>query len=446
MRGLSPILKWSLALLAIGFLALLAIIAMTFWLGSRAQLQFESTVQARDTRSAAVELRYALQMAESSQRGYLVSGNQIYLAPFATAKALALREVDLLAAQLQQLPGTQPAFARLKQVIGDKVVEMDTTIALKRDRRDADALALFRTNRGKALMDEANVFLSSIIRSADEKLISGATEQRENTGFLLSATITAGALIVLVVGIGTAIVFGSVRTITRARDEVEELNSTLEKRVEERTAELSRARDRAEVLVDEVNHRVANSLSIVAAMVGLQSKYSDSQATRDVLEETQGRIFAISQLHKRLYTSKDARLVALDEYLAGLLEHLQTSLRGVGHRATLRQELASISMPTDKSINLGVVATEWVTNAFKYAYPGASGEVRVSLRQAANDGSIELVVEDDGVGRDSGQVSKGTGLGTRLVNSMAGSMGAEVSYESRGQGTIARLVIPNPAA
>ena len=59
---------------------------------------------------------------------------------------------------------------RLTAVVAEKFAEMDQTIALKSDRRDAEALALFRTNRGKALMDEANVFLSGIIRAADERL------------------------------------------------------------------------------------------------------------------------------------------------------------------------------------------------------------------------------------------------------------------------------------
>ena len=62
---------------------------------------------------------------------------------------------------------------RLTTVVGDKFSEMDQTIALKSDRRDAEALALLRTNRGKALMDEANVFLSGIIRAADERLTTG---------------------------------------------------------------------------------------------------------------------------------------------------------------------------------------------------------------------------------------------------------------------------------
>ena len=67
--------------LAIGFLVLLGIVGMTVWLGERAQNYANDVVEARDVRIAAVELRSAIQSAESSQRGYLLSGNEIYLAP-----------------------------------------------------------------------------------------------------------------------------------------------------------------------------------------------------------------------------------------------------------------------------------------------------------------------------------------------------------------------------
>jgi two-component sensor histidine kinase len=95
-------------------------------------------------------------------------------------------------------------------------------------------------------------------------------------------------------------------------------------------------------------------------------------------------------------------------------------------------------------VNLGVIATELVTNAFKYAYPDRSGEVRVSLRGLPGE-RIELAVEDDGVGRNGLGRTRGTGLGTRIVSAMAGALGGEIQYVDRKPGTAARLVFPHPA-
>lgn len=113
-------------------------------------------------------------------------------------------------------------------------------------------------------------------------------------------------------------------------------------------------------------------------------------------------------------------------------------MRGQGHGASLRYDLEQMSLPTDNSINLGVVATEWVTNAFKYAYPEKAGEIRVKLHRLP-DGRLELAVEDDGIGRSDAAVAKGTGLGSRIVAAMATSMGAEVEYRTRQPGLTASL-------
>jgi two-component sensor histidine kinase len=92
-------------------------------------------------------------------------------------------------------------------------------------------------------------------------------------------------------------------------------------------------------------------------------------------------------------------------------------------------------------VSLGVIATEWFTNAFKYAYPHGSGEIRVSLKRL-DEGRAELRVEDDGVGREAAKRPRGTGLGTQLVNAMAASIGGEVEYLKCAPGTTARLIIP----
>ncbi len=217
----------------------------------------------------------------------------------------------------------------------------------------------------------------------------------------------------------------------------------LRSRKEAAEREVRIARDRAEVLLAEVNHRVANSLALVASMVSLQAKAVSNQVAKDALAETQARIFAISLVHKRLYSSgDDVRFVALGEYLSGLLAHLETSMRDQGHGASLRHDIKPLKLRTDASINLGIVVTEWVTNAFKYAYPGdRSGDVRVRLHQLP-DGLVELAVEDDGVGRNGDGTAKGTGIGTRIVKAIADSMGAEIEYLDRQPGTVARLIFP----
>jgi two-component sensor histidine kinase len=146
------------------------------------------------------------------------------------------------------------------------------------------------------------------------------------------------------------------------------------------------------------------------------------------------------------------RFVALDEYLSSLLEHLETSMRAGGHGASLVYDVEPLKLGTDTSVNLGVIVAEWVTNAFKYAYPqGAgprgSGQIRVRLARRGNGngaGEVELSVEDDGVGRGDG-TAKGTGLGSRLVTAIADSMGARIEYLDRKPGTTARLVFPLPS-
>lgn len=434
------VIQSTIGLFAVGSLTLLGIVLATIWLGERSRTYFNEVIEARDTRTSAVELRNALQTAESSQRGYILTGNEIYLAPYATAKAQAVRQIDILKRMLKPYAETGPMLERLSSVVNEKIVEMDQTISMKNSQHDEEALAILRSNKGKALMDEGNVFLSGITRRADERLTAGVEEQRHNAFLLRWVSIVGGLVIVLVAAGAGYTVYRYTCEIAQARDEVRNLNTSLEQRVQQRTADLARARDRAEVLVAEVNHRVANSLSLVASLVKLQSRSITDHSSKDALAETEARIHAIASVHKRLYSSGDVRCVALDEYLASVLDHLATSMRDEGSGASLSHDLEPLQLNTDASINLGVAVTELVTNAFKYAYPDRAGEVRVRLR-SLTDQRGELVVEDDGVGRNETS-ARGTGLGTRIVSAMAATMNGEIEYLGRPQGTAARLVFP----
>ena len=197
--------------------------------------------------------------------------------------------------------------------------------------------------------------------------------------------------------------------------------------------EMQAARERAEMLLGEVNHRVGNSLAMVAALVGLQANAVEDPEARRALAETQVRIQAIAGVHRHLYTSDDVRVVQVGEYLNSLVGELENTLQAEGLTASIRVEVEGFPLPTEKVASLGVIVTELVTNALKYAYAGREpGEVRIFMRR--DDTGVRLVVEDDGIGWSGTGKPQGTGLGSRIVRAMAVSLGASVAY-GEGPGT-----------
>jgi two-component sensor histidine kinase len=199
-------------------------------------------------------------------------------------------------------------------------------------------------------------------------------------------------------------------------------------------------RDRAEMLLAEVNHRVANSLGLVGALIRMQASVTEDQVTIDALHETQLRINAIASVHRRLYTSHEVGTVRLDEYLESLLQELEASMRDDQrpHRVVLACE--EVSLPTDKVITLGLIISELVTNAFKYAYiEGKTGEIRVVVARYGSE-QVLVHVEDDGGGFDRSAPPKGTGLGSKLLGAMASSLKSAIDYDPDHSGTRAVLV------
>lgn len=432
--------------LAIGFLALIAIVGTAVWLVERGNSLAEQSAWQRTTRIAAVELRDHLRTAESSQRGFLLTGNQIYLAPYDTAKTRARQELGELSRLIAPDAPNRPMLPRLSEAVAEKIDEMDSSIALKSAGRDADAMAVLQGNRGKTLMDEINVFLYGAILLADENGTQSSAEQQRNASLLRWISAIGAVVIILVVLAVAFTVHRNGQELKLARDEVQAVNLTLEERVKRRTADLAMARERAEVLLAEVNHRVANSLQLVSVLVRMQVRSVTDAAARNALLETQSRINAISLIHKSLYTSGDVTNVALNDYLGAMLSNLETAMKKDGHTAILKCYLEPISLRTDASVSLGVAVQELVTNAFKYAYPAdRPGEVRVSLKRL-EDGKAELTVEDDGVGMAPNAAHAGTGLGTKIIQTMASALQTHVEYINRAPGTAARLVLTTAGA
>ncbi|HEY1943927.1 MAG TPA: histidine kinase dimerization/phosphoacceptor domain -containing protein [Roseiarcus sp.] len=201
--------------------------------------------------------------------------------------------------------------------------------------------------------------------------------------------------------------------------------------------EVREARDRAVALLEEVNHRIANSLALVVSLVRMQASALHDPAAKTVLAETQARITAIASLHRSLYTSEDVRNVNLSPYLGSLVDELRQSIASEPRHVTVTFAAPHARIHTDKAISIGMILTELITNAVKYAYPHGVGEVRASLAPHPQ-GGMTLSVDDDGVGIQHG-AAKGAGLGGRIVSAMARTLDSDLVYEADGPGTHARL-------
>ena len=217
----------------------------------------------------------------------------------------------------------------------------------------------------------------------------------------------------------------------------------LQKAREEAEAEIHASRDRyaalaaeREVLLREVNHRVGNSLQIIASLLHLQASSAAQDEVKAALTNAMGRVAAVAQVHRRLYTSQDLKSVVLNQYLDSLLEDLRRSAEGNRmSRLTLKAE--PIEIDPDRAVAVGIIVNELVMNAVKYAYPDGAGPIHVELNAKGDD--LLLSITDNGVGDAVKADPRSTGMGQRIVAAMAAKLDATVERDPSHSGT--RIVL-----
>jgi two-component sensor histidine kinase len=204
-------------------------------------------------------------------------------------------------------------------------------------------------------------------------------------------------------------------------------------------AELREQRDRFEklaaeraMLLREVNHRVGNSLQLIAAFLQLQAGSSGNAEVKAALTDAQRRVMAVAQVHRRLYTSDDVQSVSVDHYLAALVDDLAKT--DAAETPVLSLAAEPIDLDPDRAVAIGVIVNELVLNAMKYAYPAEKGPIRIGLKRVNGQHAV-LSVEDDGIGISPRTAPRSTGLGRSIVGAMASRLGADVVYDSAHSGT-----------
>jgi len=227
--------------------------------------------------------------------------------------------------------------------------------------------------------------------------------------------------------------FLSYLDVTR-RFEAEEglraLTRQLEAKVAARTRELVEANStlkslvaEKEMLLAEVNHRAKNSLSIASSLLGIQARRQPDPQVKALFQEAQDRLMAMARVHDLLSKSEESQRVDLATYLADLCGALRPMTERDACVVLESRAEPGILVPADVAIPLGIIATELITNAVKYAFPPpACGTIRAAARRVDSEG-VELEICDDGQGMlGSREGSLGYGLIQALVRRIGGEM------------------------
>lgn len=203
---------------------------------------------------------------------------------------------------------------------------------------------------------------------------------------------------------------------------------------------LKAAVDRHEVLLQEINHRVKNSLALVTSMLRLQAREDDDPKVAERLAEASARVNAVARAHERLYQGEDVRTLDLGVYVKQVCNDLDEAVSQLDVQI---EADGGIMVATDRAISAALIVAELITNAAKYAYEGrANGKVWV--RVARVDGSsVLLTVRDEGAGLPSNfDFQKVTSLGMRIITTFAHQLGGEVKMNRLSPGTQFTVTIP----
>jgi two-component sensor histidine kinase len=192
------------------------------------------------------------------------------------------------------------------------------------------------------------------------------------------------------------------------------------------------------VLHQELQHRVANSLQIIASVLLQSARRVPSEDARGYLVDAHSRVMSVAALQQQLAQSR-AGDVGLRAYFTELCASIGASMIQDHDKLSLRVEADDGIATADVSVSLGLIVTELVINALKHAFPGGrGGNIVVGYESDTPDWA--LTVSDDGVGLPKGEVPAKAGLGTSIVQALAQQIGATVDVADTDPGTRVSIV------
>jgi two-component sensor histidine kinase len=195
-----------------------------------------------------------------------------------------------------------------------------------------------------------------------------------------------------------------------------------------------------ELLLQEMQHRVANSLQLIASILLLKARTVQSEETRLHLQDAHQRVMSVAAVQQHLHISGRADVIELRPYLTKLCETLAASMIG-GSRPISLTVSAEGNAASSQAVSIGLIVTELVINALKHAFPEDKTESRVTVSHEVDGTNWKLVVADTGIGKsDFGTEQTKGGLGTSIVKALAQQLDAVVEVSSDPNGTTVSVV------
>ena len=235
------------------------------------------------------------------------------------------------------------------------------------------------------------------------------------------------------------------RATVHCHDEIGELADSFNLMVEALENSQTKIRDSVkteaaarekEILLREIHHRVKNNMQILTSLLRLQTRRANSEEMRNVLQESESRIRSMGLLHEKLYQSDGISTIDMNGYLRTLTNELLRVNTPAGKRREIKLSVRDICLGMDTALPCGLIVTELVSNALKYAFPDRhEGIIYVSVSKDSVEGEYGLIVWDNGIGiPDNFDISRSKSLGMKLVTLLVDQLNGKVSFSGQ-QGT-----------
>jgi len=191
-----------------------------------------------------------------------------------------------------------------------------------------------------------------------------------------------------------------------------------------------------DMLLEEIQHRIANSLQIIAGIILMKANTVSSEETRPLLQDIHDRVISIAAVQRQLHVTGAIGPIEIVSYLTRLSDALTTSMIGGARPITLKVVGDGGTLNSRQAESIGLITTELVMNSLKHAFPRVDAKGQIVIKYEINGTDWELSVADNGVGKQDGVFAQPkTGLGTGIVKALAQGLDARVETLSGLHGT-----------